>query len=209
MSELAVVVPVKSAGKSRLSPVLSAAERRAVSLSMFRGMMGALAGAGVIGACRVVSSDNEVLSEAAALGARPVPEPSDRGVNAAVRAAMDATPEADEFLVLPSDLPLLTAADVSALLRLKADGPDVVLSPSLSFDGTNALLFPRVPGLSLSFDSDSYWNHLSAAAASGLSVGVCARKGIMFDVDSPDDLKALADAKVENESAELARAAAR
>lgn len=206
MKALAVIVPVKSAdAKSRLSSVLSGRERGSLATSLFRGVMGTLRRAGLVGSCLVVSSDRGVLSEAASLGARPVPEGSDSGVNAAVRAGMKSAPEADEFLVLPSDLPLLKAADVAELLELRGRGPRVVLSPSSSFDGTNALVFPREPTFPLSFDRDSFWNHLAGASGLGLTVGVCARPGIMFDVDSPADLRRLAGTKSRSESAELAR----
>ena len=210
MNTLAVVVPVKSdGGKSRLSPVLTANERKAFARSMFLGLLGALTKAGLIGSCMVVSSDRDALKFAAALGARPVRERADSGVNSAVHAAMAAAPKAGEFLVLPSDLPLLRAPDVLGLLRLRALGPEIVLSPSSSFDGTNALLFPRDPSFPLSFDRDSFWNHLDGASGLGFSVGVCARRGIMFDVDSPADLMRLAGSKARSESAGLARELAR
>ena len=209
MNTLAVIVPVKSAdAKSRLSPVLTGAKRRELALSLFRGLMGTLGEAGLLGSCLVVTSDDTVLKTAASLGASPVHEDADLGVNSAVRAGMDEARRASEFLVLPSDLPLLRASDVQALLQLRSLGLPVVLSPSLAFDGTNALLFPRAPDFPLSFDRDSFWNHLAAASALGLRAGVCARSGIMFDVDSPADLARLAETGAKNESAELARGAA-
>jgi 2-phospho-L-lactate guanylyltransferase len=206
LSSLAVIVPVKSSGaKSRLSTVLSEGERRALARSLFMGVMGALARAGVVGSCRVVSSDPETLRSAGALGARPVAEGSDSGVNSAVRRGMEAARDADEFLVLPSDLPLLRASDVRELLRLRAAGPRVVIAPSTSFDGTNALLFPRAPRFPLSYDSDSFWNHLAGASALGIPAAVCARAGLMFDVDSPSDLRRLARTRVGGEGARPAR----
>lgn len=206
MTTLSVIVPVKSTGaKSRLASVLPEGERRAFAISLFRGTMEALARAGVIGSCRVVSSDREVLAMAEGLGARPVREDSDSGVNSAVSAGMSDAAEATEFLVLPSDLPLLRGEDVKALLRLRSAGPRVVITPSSPFDGTNALLFPRTPAFPLSYDRDSFWNHLAGASALGLPVAVCARKGVMFDVDSPADLRRLAATRVGTEAAEIAR----
>lgn len=192
MSGLVVIIPVKSSGKkSRLSPVLDEGERRSLSEALLGRVLGALARAGLIGATRVVSSDAPALELAAKAGAVPVPEGADAGVNSAVRAGMSASPEADDYLVLPSDLPLLRGSDVLELVRLRHLGMRVVVSPSAPFDGTNALLFPAAPRFPLSFDRDSFWNHLAAAARLEVPVGVCARKGIMFDVDSPEDLRAL------------------
>ncbi|MDG7010978.1 MAG: 2-phospho-L-lactate guanylyltransferase [Nitrososphaerota archaeon] len=209
MTALAVLVPVKSSdAKSRLSPVLSDSQRKALAASLFRGLMATLTRAGLVASCRVVSSDRRVLDAARSFGATPVIEGSDSGVNAAVLAGVRDARGASEFLVLPSDLPLLRASDLAALLRLRRLGSTVVMAPSLTFDGTNALLFPRAPDFPLSFDSDSFWNHLAGASRLGLTVGVCARKGIMFDVDSPADLRTLAGSGARTESARLARAAA-
>ncbi|MDE1858537.1 MAG: 2-phospho-L-lactate guanylyltransferase [Thaumarchaeota archaeon] len=208
MTSLAVIVPVKSSGsKSRLSPALSAEQRRAFAASLLKGVIQTVARAGLVGSCMVVSSDDGALKTAAGLGARPVRESGDAGVNAAVRVGMDAARDIDEFLVLPSDLPLLSVADIRAVLRLRRRGLEVVVSPSRSFDGTNALLFPRTPAFPLSFDADSFWNHLAGAARLRLPVGVCARGGITFDVDSPADLRSLAETGARTESAAIARGA--
>ena len=210
MTPLAIIVPVKSRGqKSRLARVLSERARREFALSLFRGTMVTLSRAGMMGSCRVVSSDREVLSAARGFGASPVREDSDSGVNSAVRAGMRGAGEATEFLVLPSDLPLLGAEDLRALPRLRSSGPSVAMAPSFPFDGTNALLFPRTPPFPLSFDRDSFWNHLGGAAELGLTVAVCVRRGVMFDVDSPADLRRLAATGARSEAAEMARRASR
>ncbi|MDG6986035.1 MAG: 2-phospho-L-lactate guanylyltransferase [Nitrososphaerota archaeon] len=209
MSDLALVVPVKSSGKSRLSPVLSAEERRALSVALFRGVMKAVRGAGLIGSCLVVSSDSDVLSTASKCGATPVEEPGDRGVNAAVERGMGEAGWAAQFLVIPSDLPLLKSSDLTDLLRLRAAGVGLLISPSAAFDGTNALLFPRGLRFPLSYDRDSFWNHLRSASELGLRTGIFAKGGVMFDVDSPEDLRALAASASRSEAASIARGALR
>jgi 2-phospho-L-lactate guanylyltransferase (CobY/MobA/RfbA family) len=107
--------------------------------------------------------------------------------------------------VLPADLPLLQAAEVRHLVALKSAGLDVVIAPSLAFDGTNALLFSTVKGLPLSYDNNSFWNHMEAGARKGLSIGVSSAKGLMFDVDSPEDLKTLARSGANTPPATFAR----
>ena len=205
-----MIIPVKASNaKSRLSPVLSPAERRSLVTALFRGLMDTLSKSGLVSTSYVVSSDGQILRLASALGARQVPETADSGVNAAVRAGMSAAKGSREFLVLPSDLPLLGARDLAALLGLRAEGARVVLAPSAAFDGTNALLFPRSPSFPLSFDRNSFWNHLAAASRLGFPTAVCARSGIMFDVDSPDDLRSLAASGVRGRGAAIARGAGR
>jgi 2-phospho-L-lactate guanylyltransferase len=209
MRDLAVIVPVKSAGKSRLSTVLSEAERGAFARTLFRGLMKTLARAGLVGSCLVVSSDRGVLSMASEFGARPVQEPGDHGVNAAVQRGMGEADWAKEFLILPSDLPTLSGSDLAEILRLRRAGLRILISPSVAFDGTNALLFPKELPLALSYDSNSFWNHLANASRLGVPIGVCAREGIMFDVDSPDDLRRLAGSGSRSEASVLARGALR
>lgn len=206
MNSLAVLVPVKSRGaKSRLAGFLSPDERREFATLLLTEVLNALAGAGLASDSYVVSSDAEILSLASRLGAGKIREPSDRGVNSAVEFGMRGTPEYQSLLVLPSDLPLLEPADIQELLSLKSLGLDVVVAPSLAFDGTNALLFARAAPITLSYDDNSFWRHISSASRRGLSLGVSSRPGVMFDVDSPEDFAKLAKAQVKKPSVEFAR----
>jgi 2-phospho-L-lactate guanylyltransferase (CobY/MobA/RfbA family) len=84
----------------------------------------------------------------------------------------------------------------------------VVIAPSASFNGTNALVFSPKAGLALSYDRDSFWNHIRASGRKGLSVGVSSEPGLTFDLDSPHDLRLLARSKARNPAVEFARRAA-
>ena len=205
-----MVVPVKSGGKSRLSSALPPAMRRSLSLLLLKGVLGAVCDARLMGGCYVVSSDREVLAIASEAGAAAVPEGGDDGVNVAVARGVAAAGAPETVVVLPSDLPLVGGADVRHILDLKEKGGlDVVLGPSEAFDGTNALLFPGGRPFPLSYDDDSFWHHLKGAGGAGFSVGVCTRPGLMFDVDSIQDLQTLADSKSSRPAALLAREALR
>jgi 2-phospho-L-lactate guanylyltransferase len=201
-----VIVPVKPSGKSRLSGVLSEGERRELAGLFLKEVMAALRRAGLAGSTFVVSSDDGAIRLAGSLGARVVREAADTGVNGAVRAGIGAA-AARQILVLPSDLPFLRASDLRRIVALHEGGAKVVIAPSAAFDGTNALLFPRSAAFPLSYDSDSFWSHLSSAAAMGLTVGVCTAQGVMSDIDSPDDLRMLAASGSRSSSAAFARRA--
>ncbi len=108
-------------------------------------------------------------------------------------------------LVIPSDLPLLGADDIREVTGLRVAGMDVVISPSRGFDGTNALAFSPSSGLQLSYDNDSFWNHLASAAREGLRTAVTCRPGLMFDVDSPEDFRRLARSGQAKPAVEFAR----
>jgi 2-phospho-L-lactate guanylyltransferase len=193
LTTTAVLIPVKSsAAKSRLSQVLSGLERREFAELLLRGVLEALGQAGLLSSSYVVSSDSRTLTLARRMGADVILEPGNAGVNSAVSRGIRRTRPSENVLVIPSDLPLLQASELRHLIALKSAGLDVVMAPSWSFDGTNALLFSRERGITLSYDDDSFWNHLESCAQRGLSVGVSSRRGLTFDVDSPEDLRSLA-----------------
>lgn len=206
MISLAVLIPVKSTRvKSRLAAILSEDERREFARLMLSDVLGAFNRAGLIRHCYVVSSDQSALRQAAGLGARRLKESGDSGVNSAVERGLEETGFPESVLVVPSDLPLLRASDITHVLGLKSSGLGVIIAPSMSFDGTNLLMFPSGSKLRLSYDNDSFWNHVAAGARRRLSMGVCSERGLMFDVDSPDDFRALAHARVRRPSVEFAR----
>ena len=206
MTPLAVIIPVKhSQLKSRLSSVLSRTQREEFATLLLLDVLGAFRSAGLIESCHVVSSDEKVLRLASRLGAGIVRESADAGVNAAVTAGVNEAGRHCDILVVPSDLPLLRAADIRRILALRSSGLDVVIAPSLAFNGTNALAFSASSHPALSYDDNSFWNHLRASARRGLSVAVCSERTIMFDVDSPSDLRALARSRSTGRAAVFAR----
>ena len=191
-----------------MSSVLSRGERQELESLLLSGVLGALREAGLLAATHVVSSDPEILRLATRTGAGTVLEARDEGVNAAVYLGVDALGRPPKVLVLPSDLPLLRASQLRLLLSL-SEMLQVVIAPSTSFDGTNALVFSPRAGLPLSYDNDSFWNHVRASGRKSLSVGVVSKPGLTFDLDSPDDLCKLAHARVNAPAVVFARRAVR
>ena len=203
-----MLIPVKSSGaKSRLASVLSLAERRELESLLLTGVLKVLLRAGLVAQTHVVTSDQEMLRLAALHGARPLKEEGDSGVNAAVRAGIRALGIPLRVMVLPSDLPLLRASEVKHLMWL-SELVRVVIAPSASFNGTNALVFSPKAGLALSYDRDSFWNHIRASGRKGLSVGISSEPGLTFDLDTPRDLRLLARSRARNPAVEFARRAA-
>jgi len=196
---------VKSSGaKSRLSPVLSRVEREELESLLLSWVLGALREAGLLEVTHVVSSDLEILRLANRYGAGTVREARDEGVNAAVEAGVDSLGRPRKVLVLPSDLPLLRASQLKHIVSL-SELLQVVIAPSASFNGTNAFVFPPSVGLPLSYDNNSFWNHVRASGRKGLSVGVVSKSGLTFDLDTPEDLRNLARARENTPAAAFAR----
>lgn len=184
-----VVIPVRSfeGAKSRLGAVLDAEERRdLVERLLRRTISAALETPGVTGAV-VVSPDPEVLEVARGAGARAVAQRS-RGLNPALHEARAAV-EADRMLVVPADIPSVTAGELAAVLAAgdAAGTPSVVLAPDRHGRGTNALLLAPPDVIDPAFGGDSRaahaWLASSADAAFAEVTGVLA-----LDLDTPDDL---------------------
>ncbi len=186
------VVPVKDLRetKSRLSPILDPGCRAGLTIYMMGRVISTLREAGVEEVC-VVSPDRLVLEEAAKRDASPLRQES-RGLNPALeegrRWAMDR--DASALLVLPADLPLLDAEDVRVLLDA-AEESSVVVSPDGARVGTNALLLRPPDVIPFSFGLGSFGAHGRAAEQGGLSVTVCEREHLAFDLDTGQDLARL------------------
>ena len=180
-----VVIPYTDRDpKSRLAPVLSAAERRAFA----RAMLG-----DVVEAVRNAGHDPELLLPApidftdadTTVGVDGVSTTvDDRALTPAVDAVVDRLGEGvAEVGVVMADLPLATP---TALRRLTAVGGEVGIAPGRG-GGTNALVV-RDPSFSVDYHGASYRDHREAAATAGLSVGVVDSMRLAADVDEPADL---------------------
>jgi 2-phospho-L-lactate guanylyltransferase len=186
-----ILVPVKNleTAKQRLSPLLSPAERFTLAEAMLQDVLAAL------DVCRhrehvaLVSGDARVHSLAKQHAFGIIDDPDDPGETGAIKMATRAAIErGSKFtLVLPADIPLITAAEVEQIFGA-APPHGTVLVPSASGRGTNAVL-QRPPNLfPLRFGNDSFLPHLAAARATGKPVEVLRLAGIGVDIDEPADL---------------------
>ncbi len=189
------VVPVKdlSETKSRLSPSLDLAERGALTLALLENVLAALREAGGVQRIGVVSPDRRALSVAEEAGATALLQES-RGLNEALEEgrvwALDGG--ASALLVLPADLPYLSASDVRMLLNALGDTEDaVVISPDRPREGTNALLLRPPDALPFAFGPGSFETHLHAAEKRGIEAEIRDSAGVAFDLDTREDLRVL------------------
>ena len=193
------VIPMRSfeGAKSRLGSVLDAEERRdLVTRLLQRTIAASLATPGVDEAI-VVSPDPEVLELARGAGARPVLQWS-RGLNPALQEARRAAPAATRLLIVPGDLPAVSPAALSALIRAGDDAgsPSVVLVPDRHGRGTNALLLDPPDVIDPAFGGDSRAAHAwLASSADAAFVEVAGDLGL--DLDTPDDLLLVSAARPE------------
>lgn len=195
------IVPVRAleGAKSRLGDVLDAEERRDLVVGLLARTLEALGGASGIDAAVVVSSDEAVLEIARDHGAIPLRQLGG-GLNAALEQARTVAVElgAGQVVVLPGDLPAVTAAAIDRLVDAVGEAPDgesagaVILVPDRHGRGTNALVL-RPPGvIPFAFGGDSRLAHAGLARAAGARYEELGGP-LDLDVDTPEDLL-LADA---------------
>jgi 2-phospho-L-lactate guanylyltransferase len=128
-----------------------------------------------------VSPDEAVLEIAVRRGAIPIPERKPP-LASAVRQAEEEAAERGlgALAVLPADLPLLKADELSAALQTL--GP-VVASPASTDGGTNFLLRRPPRAIPARFGPDSFRKHEQSARTRGLPFSVVESPGLAFDLD--------------------------
>jgi 2-phospho-L-lactate/phosphoenolpyruvate guanylyltransferase len=183
------ILPVKSfnAAKQRLAGMLGAGSRQALAQAMFSDVLTTLRHVPGLDAVAVVTSDR--VAESAALGERVqvLRDTEQAGQSAAtligIRYAQAAGYE--RVLLVPGDTPLVEPQDVGRLLGVETA---VAIVPDRHGTGTNALLISPPDAIAPSFGPGSFERHVVAARAAAVGYSIERVPGLMFDVDTPDDL---------------------
>jgi 2-phospho-L-lactate/phosphoenolpyruvate guanylyltransferase len=186
------IVPVKPLrrGKSRLAGVLTEDERAALNQELLERTLKTLSSLKELNQVLVVSRDPHALTIARNHGARTVQEDGQPQLNTALtRATVVAKVHATQgVLILPADLPLLTAEDVLALIDRAAKPPVVVIAPDRHGKGTNALLMVPAGQIEYDFGEDSFQHHCERAIKSGARLEIVELPTLALDLDLPEDL---------------------
>ena len=176
-----VLIPVKafSAAKRRLSEVLDADQRAALSRWMAERVAAAAGSLPVF----VVCDHEDVRSWATSIGATALWTPS-LGLNAAVGSgvAQLAGQGFDRVVVAHSDLPLATS------LERFAGFDGVTLVADGKRDGTNVLAMPAALAFEFHYGAGSFKAHLHEAHLLGSELHVEHDDALALDVDTPADL---------------------
>ena len=191
-----VVIPFRSAGKSRLPEDL----RREVSLAMLGDVVEAAASLGEV---RVVTDDPGGRLVASDLGARLVDDPGG-GQGVAVASALEGA--TGLCLVVNADLPRVRPSDLNALAVPALLGKLALVGAP---DGTtNALGLPRPDVFAPLYGEGSAAKFGAHATALGLEVEELALANLVDDVDTLDDLERVG-GRLGSRTAELLEAIAR
>ena len=127
---------------------------------------------------------------ATTLGADVLWEPQADGQSQAVTFAVQICQQRGimTILTIPGDIPLLTAADVDAIIAPPQPSVPVVLVPNRDDRGTNAIVLSPPDCLPLRFGYDSFQRHLRLAAERHLAVEIRRLPRVALDIDEPEDL---------------------
>ncbi|MGI8632248.1 MAG: 2-phospho-L-lactate guanylyltransferase [Solirubrobacterales bacterium] len=200
---VAAIIPVKRfpAAKSRLASALGSAGRAAVAEAMLTDVLAACGSTESLDEVVVVTGELRAQRAAARAGARVVADPADRGHSDAALLGIAACPGADAVALLPGDCPLLDAGELdralAALTARSEAGPAVTVVPDRHRTGTNALLLAPPTAIEPAFGPGSRDRHVELARGAGASVEVARLDSLALDLDTPDDLDALAAAVTE------------
>lgn len=187
------VLPVKNPknAKQRLSGLLSAEDREALARFLYKETLAALSAARGIDRVAVVSNDQEVADRARESGAIVFEEDEQISHSVSADAACRRAKQmgATTVLLVPIDVPLVTAEDFSRLASSARPGLTIV--PSADGTGTNALVRTPPDVIESRFGPGSFRVHLKQAQSKGVSAEVLRLEGLMFDVDTPEDIAEL------------------
>jgi 2-phospho-L-lactate guanylyltransferase len=187
------LVPIKRfpAAKSRLAGMFSRDECNRLAENMARDVLRALIAAPEIAGIGILTAEATLAQFPEASGARLFAETpgGDYCADLAAAAATLAAAGARTVVVLPSDLPTLSAADIRALLGAHTSTPEGVTVAAARDGGTNALVLTPPTVIPLLFGPDSASRHIAAADARGVVSQRLELPAFARDIDTPDDVQ--------------------
>ena len=203
-----ILVPVKDLqnAKRRLSGLLSAEERRSLAEAMLRDVLGTLANWEECPPVAIVTSDPLARDLAEQYSFEIIQDNNNAGESEAISIATTMCQGwgTTSTLVIPADIPLLTASELEQILQA-APLRGSVLVPSADGRGSNAVYRTPPALFPLRFGNDSFLPHRAAAQATGYPCVELRLPGIALDVDTPADLGQLLAASGDSHAQRLVR----
>ncbi|UCG25750.1 MAG: 2-phospho-L-lactate guanylyltransferase [Chloroflexota bacterium] len=200
------IIPVKPSrdSKSRLARILTAGERSELTRYILSRTLEVLGDVPTVKRSLVVSRDSGILKLARQHGALTYDESANQDLNVALTRAthIAAAQKASCALILPADLPFITADDVIAVIEAASPescgGGNGFLSRKRGLaicsddeqNGTNALLVCPPTGFNFQYGPGSFQRHLDEATRLGLAHCIVDVPGIQFDLDTEEDYQA-------------------
>ena len=169
--------------KTRLSEILEPTARLELVRSMLAAVLAATGASAAVRQIVVVSPERDTVPA-------DIPVIADTGedLNSALTEAHRVLLDFGwrEVVILPADLPTITAADIDGLTHAGRGG-GFAIAPDSAGSGTNALCLVGAQPFRFQFGAGSRRLHLREAERMGLTPEVVRLPGLQFDVDSPAD----------------------
>jgi 2-phospho-L-lactate/phosphoenolpyruvate guanylyltransferase len=184
---LLIAIKERARCKTRLAQVLPPGARIELVRSMLTAVLAAAGEAQTVHQIMVISPERDLVP-----AHFPVLADTGESLNSALLQAHTLLREfgCAEVVVLPADLPKITAGEIDALVRAGRTG-GFAIAPDAAGAGTNALCLATTLPFRFQFGPDSHRLHLQEAHRMGLSPQVIRLPGLEFDLDSPADLNLL------------------
>lgn len=188
-----LIIPVKDFdnAKQRLDGCLGRRERAGLYRAMLEDVLACVKQVPRLAGVFLVTRDPEAMRLATAFGAQVIEEPENRSHSDAVQWGIDRLLKegVDTLFTLPGDVPLITPAEVNALIDSHVQGSAFTIAPSRDRRGSNAVLCSPPDVVPLRFGADSFYRHLDLARRSGVEPAVVSLPGVALDIDTPADLE--------------------
>jgi 2-phospho-L-lactate/phosphoenolpyruvate guanylyltransferase len=185
-----VVARVGEHAKSRLAAALDPLQRTELALAMLSDVLEMCRRSELAGIVAVVDAPT-ARRVAHDRGALVITDSGLGDMNAAVKAGVQCALDqgAETVIVVPGDIPLLSSADLQALLNAAGQAPRaVVVGASRDGRGTNALLMRPPDVIAPGFGPPSVARHVHAGKTAGALTLVRSHLGLALDIDTPNDL---------------------
>ncbi len=199
--ETTAILPVKRFGnaKQRLLDALDRPQRAALVKAMLTDVVTAICATDRVERLIVVTGEGRAERIALELArSSPIPvevlqDPADRGHSeAAVLGIVRPLHHgADCAALLPGDCPMLAPTELDAALGRMRPGRVAVI-PDRHGSGTNGLLMSPADAIGPAFGPGSRARHLERAERAGYKAAIESLPSLALDLDTPDDLGALA-----------------
>ena len=201
------LLPVKSPknAKQRLAGFLTPEERERLAWAMYEEVLNKLCTVQGLDCVAVATADPEVASLAQSRGVEVFREQAQHSHSRSADAASARAKEmgATAVILLPIDVPLITREEIESLIHAADHG--VVVVPSGDGTGTNALVRNPPDAIQACFGPGSFRKHCDQADSQGIPLKILRPPGILFDIDTPEDIAELISRAPENRIAQLLR----
>jgi 2-phospho-L-lactate guanylyltransferase len=189
------IIPVKpfSKGKSRLANILTTDRRALLNSTLLSRTIRILKTVNEIHHIIVVSRDSSALSIARNFDVKTIQEEGVIELNRALKraSAVARAYAADSIIIIPSDLPLLEAGDISNFLSQRKGGPEIIIAPDRRNEGTNGLYLSPPDIIDFKFGINSLSLHITEAVNHNAQYSIFNNFNFALDIDVPQDLELL------------------